>query len=63
MLYNSMYTYMLPFLKKSSLSVECSTIVADISATLTVLSSMPAFSDTKVMLFNYFIVNQGISIK
>lgn len=54
---------MLPFLKNSSLSVDCCTIIADIAAALTVLSSVPAFSNTKVMLFNFFVVNQGISIK
>lgn len=62
-LYNSLYTYMLPFLKKSCLSFDCGTIVADISASLTILSSVPAFSVTKVMLFNFFVVNQGINIK
>jgi len=54
---------MLPFLKKSCLSVDCGTIIADIAATFTVLSSIPAFSDTKVLLFNFFVVNQGIGIK
>lgn len=54
---------MLPFLKKSCLSYDCGTIVADIAAELTILSSTPAFSDTKVMLFNFFVVNQGINIK
>ncbi|XP_025201736.1 protein MMS22-like [Melanaphis sacchari] len=62
-LYNSLYTYLLPFIKKSSLSAECDTIVADIAVTFTIISSMPAFSDTKVMLFNFFVVNQGINIK
>lgn len=54
---------MLPFLKKSCLSGDCDTILADIAAILTVLSSVPAFSDTKVMLFNFFVVNQGINIR
>lgn len=54
---------MLPFLKKSCLTADCGTIIADIAAELTVLSSVPAFSDTKVMLFNFFVINQGISIK
>lgn len=62
-LHNSLYTHMLPFLKKSCLSVDCGTIIADIAATFTVLSSIPAFSDTKVLLFNFFVVNQGIGIK
>lgn len=62
-LHNSLYTYMLPFLKKSCLSYDCDTIVADIAAELTILSSKPAFSDTKVMLFNFFVVNQGINVK
>lgn len=62
-LYNSLYTYLLPFLKKSCLTVDCGTVVADIAATFTIISSKPAFSDTKVMLFNFFVVNQGINIK
>ncbi|VVC34388.1 Hypothetical protein CINCED_3A011587 [Cinara cedri] len=61
-LFNSLYTHMLPFLKKSCLSVDCGIIVADIASILTVLSSLPAFSNTKVMLFNFFVINQGISI-
>ncbi|XP_022169090.1 protein MMS22-like isoform X2 [Myzus persicae] len=63
LLYNSLYTYLLPFLKKSCLTVDCGTIVADIAARFTIISSKPAFSDTKVMLFNFFVVNQGINIK
>ncbi|XP_060866553.1 protein MMS22-like [Metopolophium dirhodum] len=62
-LYDSLYTYLLPFLKKSCLTVDCGTTVADIAATFTIISSKPAFSDTKVMLFNFFVVNQGINIK
>lgn len=62
-LYNSLYTYLLPFLKKSCLTVDCGTIVADIAAKFTIISSIPAFSDTKVMLFNFFVINQGINIK
>lgn len=63
MLHNSLYTYMLPFLKKSCPLADCCITVADIAASLTVLSSIPAFSDTKVLLFNFFVVNQGISVK
>ncbi|XP_050425464.1 protein MMS22-like [Adelges cooleyi] len=63
MLYNALYKQMLPFLKTSCLAIDCHTIVADIGATFTALSSVVAFSDTKVMLFNYFVINQGISIK
>lgn len=62
-LYNSLYNNLLPFIKKSCLSADCDTIVADIAATFTIISSIPAFSDTKVMLFNFFVVNQGINIK
>lgn len=62
-LFNSLYTFTLPFIKKSCLSIDCGTIVADIAAAFTVLSSSPAFSDIKVMLFNFFVVNQGINIK
>lgn len=62
-LYNSLYNNLLPFIKKSCLSTDCDTIVADIAATFTIISSIPAFSDTKVMLFNFFVVNQGINIK
>ncbi|XP_025409386.1 protein MMS22-like, partial [Sipha flava] len=62
-LYNSLFNYMLPFLKKSCLSIDCGTIVADIAAAFTILSSLPTFSNTKVMLFNFFVVNQAISIK
>lgn len=63
MLFNSLCTHVVPFLKSSCSSVDCGIIVADIAAKLTVLSSIPAFSGTKVMLFNLFVVNQGINIK
>jgi len=62
-LYNSLYTYLLPFIKKSCLSADCDIIIADIAAAFTIISSIPAFSDTKVMLFNFFVVNQAINIK
>ncbi|XP_050538340.1 protein MMS22-like [Daktulosphaira vitifoliae] len=63
LLYHVLNSQMLPFLKKSCSIADCDIVIADIGAAFTVLSVFPAFSNTKVLLFNFFVVNQGISIK